>query len=118
MSRGKSCVLGDEIENRLCQKLIELGAVGFGRTKLEVLDIVEQFLKASEITVPEFIDNRPGKTWWYRFLARHPEIRPKTPSPLETARIMSCTEESIRSWFAEFQKTLIREGITTASQVN
>jgi len=93
--RGSSCVFGEDVE----------------------INIVEQYLTASNIIIPAFNGNRPGKTWWYRFLARHPEIRCKTPSPLETGRAIPCTEDSILSWFSQFQKTLLQEGITSAGQV-
>jgi len=115
--RGSSCVFGEDVEINLCKRLIEHGAFEFGRTRLQVLEIVEQYLTASNIIIPAFNGNRPGKTWWYRFLARHPEIRCKTPSPLETGRAIPCTEDSILSWFSQFQKTLLQEGITSAGQV-
>ena len=83
-----------------------------------MLDLVQQYLELTKKTIPAFQDNRPRKTWSYRFLDRHPEIKLKMAQPLEAARAMSCTESSLTAWLNEFERVVKEKGITSPSQVN
>ena len=46
-----------------------------------------------------FKDNMPGKSWWYCFMSRHPNMKLKQTEKLEMARAIACSESKVRNWF-------------------
>ena len=87
---------------------------GFPRSPDQIKE-VKQILDKSKVKVYAF--NRPGKTWFYAFLRRNPDIKMFRVEKLEQERAMACTEESIYAWFEEFEKFCQEHGITTSDQV-
>ena len=53
-----------------------------------------------------FLNNMPGKDWWYTFLRRHPEISLRTPQVLETCRAKACTPTALAKWYTDFEQFL------------
>ena len=64
-----------------------------------------------------FHDNRPGKSWWYGFLRRHPDLHMVKPKPLELARATACSEQIVYGWFDEFEKFLSEHKIDLPDQI-
>jgi len=52
-----------------------------------------------------FVNNRPGKDWWYAFLRCHPELALRTPEHLQLARASGCNEILSR-WYTTFKQFL------------
>ena len=115
--RGVECVLGDDVEKPLVEGLVELGSIGFGKTMPELMDLVKSYLDKCGEDIVQFQNNRPGKTWCYAFMRRHPELKKQRARGLENVRAMSCTEDSIRLWISEFARTIEEHGINSPSQV-
>ena len=89
---------------------------GFPRSPDQIKEAVKQILDQSKTKVDSFKENRPGKTWFYAFLRRHPDIKMSWPEKLEQARAMACTEESVYAWFEEFENFCKEHGITKSDQ--
>lgn len=51
------------------------------------------YLDKSRIKIPLFVENRPGKTCFFGFLRRHPDIKLGRAEKLEQARAKACTQE-------------------------
>ena len=90
---------------------------GFPLTPARVKEAVKLYLDRTNTHIKTFTDNRPGKTWWYRFLRNHSEIKMGRPEKLESTRAMACTEESLTAWFNEFQALLTKVGIKSGDQI-
>ena len=56
-----------------------------------------------------FNNDRPGQTWYIRFLNRNPEIALKRAEGINKARVQ-VTQESIRIWFRELEAYLRETG--------
>ena len=62
-----------------------------------------------------FCDNIPGKSWWYGFVARHPDIKLSIKKRFK--RLLVCTETSIRNWFKCFLKEIDEHNICDPNQI-
>ena len=89
----------------------------FPRSPIQIKEAVKLYLDKSGIRIKEFTENRPGKTWFYGFLRRHPNIKMSRVEKLEQARAMACTQESVYAWFDEFEAFCSKHGINSADQV-
>ena len=74
----------------------------FPRSPAQIKEAVKMILEKTKSKTP-FNENRPGKTWFYAFLRRHPHIKMLRVEKLEQARAMACTQENIYAWFDEFE---------------
>ena len=87
--------------------------LGFPRSKAQIIEAVKLYLDKANIKVPAFNNNRPGISWFYGFLRRHPDIKMKKAEKLEQARAMACTKECVYAWFDEFEQFKIENNITS-----
>ena len=90
---------------------------GFPRSPIQIKEAVKLYLDKSGKKVKEFVDNRPGKTWFYAFLRINPDIKMSRVEKLEQSRAMACTQESVYAWFDEFEKFLKDKKIESADQI-
>lgn len=81
---GKGTALSKEEETNLATCLRTMSKWGFGLSRNEVLDIVQEYVKRNNIKTP-FKNQRPGEDWWLGFKSRH-NLSIKKPEPLEHAR--------------------------------
>ena len=63
--------------------VLKMARYGFPRTPNEIKEAVKLYLDKSKIKVSSFHENRPGKTWFYAFLRRYPEIKLAKAEKLE-----------------------------------
>ena len=89
-------------ERELYDFLIQSSLMGYGKTKREVLSIVQNTL----IKKGNSIDNFKGEGWWIRFLERNPKLSLRTTDPLSRVRKEAVTEENMNNYFSLLQKTL------------
>lgn len=99
--RGPDCVLGSELENKLCEWLINCARAGFPLNKDGLFFSVQKL--SAEIFSQlgdkgPYVDKLPGKTWYTNFMKRHPELSYKQSEYLNKARA-SVSEDKIRQWF-------------------
>ena len=78
-----------------------------------MIEAVKLYLDKANIKVQVFNDSRPGISWFYGFLRRHPDIKMKKAEELEQARPMACTNESVYAWFDESEQFKIENNITS-----
>ena len=114
---GRKPVFKPHEEKELVEWLKKMSRLGFGRTKKQVVETVQNILDKQGRTVPVFKNNKPGDDWWKHFLRRNPEIRMKKPEKLERFRAKSCSEKGLRGWYDHYEKVLKEFGITSADQV-
>ena len=86
---------------------VEMGRIGYGRTREQMSMMVKKILDKDGRQNP-FVDNRPGKDWWYAFLRRHPELAIRTLEHLQLARAAACSEDVLSRWSL---RTLLKYGM-------
>ncbi|KAG6448525.1 hypothetical protein O3G_MSEX005530 [Manduca sexta] len=101
---GPQAVLGSEIENELVVWIKDCARAGFPINKEGLLDSVKKIVVKGQINTP-FINNRPSRSWFDGFMARHPDLRQKHAEYINKARAL-ITEEKIRNWFKEISSLL------------
>ena len=102
---------------RVAGWVLKMARFGFPRTPAQIKEAVKLILDKSKIKIKDFNENRPGKTWFYAFLRRHPDIKMGRVEKLEQSRAMACTKESVYAWFDEFEQFCKEKNITNADQV-
>lgn len=73
---GPQAVLGIEIENELVAWIKDSARNGFPINKDGLLDSVKKIVEKGGLKTP-FINNRPSRSWFEAFMARHPDLRQK-----------------------------------------
>ena len=89
---------------------------GFPRSPAQIKEAGKMILDKTKFKTP-FNENRPGKTWFYAFLRRHPDIKMSRVEKLEQARAMACAQEKIYAWFDEFEAFCKSHDIRLSDQV-
>ena len=102
---------------RLATWIKEMAYRGFPRTTSQIKEAVKSYLDKCKLKINNFNDNRPGRTWFYGFLRRHPDLKMSKAEKLEISRAMACSEESVMSWFQEFRSILAEYNINSPDQI-
>ena len=100
MSCGAPKYLTDNEERELATFLIGCSKIGYGKTRSEVLLLVERLLQSRGIT------RTVSNGWWERFRIRHPDITLRTPSSLCKARALATNHEVIDQYFDILEEAL------------
>lgn len=91
-----TCEEEEELVNFLCR----VAQIGHGRTRLEVIAIVERVLSCRGIS-------RTVTTgWWTSFIGRHPKLALRTPATLSLARASASDHGILDNYFDELESTL------------
>ena len=67
--RGPATVLSEAEESMLVEWALEMAKIGYGRTREQISEMVKRLLDKDGRLNP-FVENRPGRDWWYGFLQR------------------------------------------------
>ena len=102
--QGPQPVLRKDEELYLVNWAVEMNKIGYGQTRRQICEMVKKILDKDGRPNP-FKDNRPGKDWWYAFLARN-NLTIRSPSSLEMYRVSACTKQNLESWYARFEQFL------------
>ena len=102
---------------RFVEWIKEMGHRGFPLPPIKIKAAVKLYLDRCKIQIKQFSNNRPGKSWWYAFWRRHPDLKITKSEKLEKSRAMACTEEAVSKWFREFDELLKELGITSPQQI-
>ena len=114
---GQSTVLSNREEQAIAEWVKESARGGFGKSPALVCESVKQILDRAGKRISPFKSNRPGKSWWYGFLRRHPDLHMLRPKPLELARATACSQEKVYAWFDAFEQFLAEQEITSLDQI-
>lgn len=96
---GRSKYLTDEEEDILVKFLLKCAAIGYPRSRNEVIAMVQRFCVSRDMNV------HVTHGWWERFCFRHPEISLRTTSALSYARAKGQNEEALSSYFDILEDT-------------
>ncbi|GFR83038.1 tigger transposable element-derived protein 6-like protein [Elysia marginata] len=95
-------------ESRLVSWLEESARRGFGRTKDQVLNSVQEVIRDNNVPTP-FKEGQPGDKWFQGFLKRHSKsLSIRTPQALGSQRA-AVTGGKIRGWFRTAHAEITKE---------
>ena len=114
---GSRTILTSREEEKIAEWVKESARRGFGKTAEQVREGVKQVLDRAGRKVKIFNCNRPGTSWWFGFLRRHPDLHMLRPRPLELSRASACTREKVFGWFDSFESFLKEHSISSADQI-
>ena len=120
---GKKTKLSNDQEKRLCTYIKFRSKIGYGVTKLEIPLIIKDIRDKAEKELnvaPKdderlFSNNLPHKSWVHRFIARHDDLRLRTPENLGHMR-KQVSEAKLRNWFHHLEEFLCEEHDIQASE--
>ena len=97
---GPPSYLTEKEEQELVTFLTRSSAIGYGRTRKEVIAIVERLLCSHGIH--KYVTNG----WWESFSKRHPELVLRTASTLSISRAKASDWEIVNNYFDILEDTL------------
>ena len=96
--------------SRFVEWVKDMRHCGFPMNFIKIKAAIKTYLDRAKVKT-QFQNNRPGKTWWYGFLRRHPNLKIGKAENLETTRA------SISAWFQDYKELLQRLKITSPAQI-
>ena len=76
-------VLSSRKEDILASWLIDMSKIGYGRSRKELIEMVQNIVRVDGRPNP-FTNDPPGKDWFYGFMNRHPQS--SIHNPLKRAK--------------------------------
>ena len=109
---GPPQVLSPQIENEIVNWILYRAETVSPVGKVELLDSVQKYVISLGDQIPKtpFTNGRPGRHWFKKFRARHPQITIRTPQHLSNSRA-SVTEEDHIDWVCEIESHLKNKGL-------
>lgn len=115
---GRNQLIPKHIEDELASHIIFLSDIQQPLTRLEILNIVQEYFSTSKIKNPfSKVSGGPGREWLMNFLKRYPEIKDRKAQPLQKARAQCATVESFTKFFNMLKEHVGRLNITNAAQI-
>ena len=108
--QGPPTVLTAAEEEKLVQYAVHMSRIGYGRTKEQILDVVQALVKEDGRPNP-FTNDHPGKRWWELFKKCHPALTLRLPEHLQLPRARCYTLEVITAWFSDFELFLAEHNV-------
>ena len=89
-------------ENDLAKFLIKCAGIGYPKTRLEVISLVQTIIDYKGI------HSTVTAGWWQRFIKRNANITLRAPSPLSNARAYATDPDIMNRYFDLLEETLLR----------
>ena len=102
--KGPEPVLSRELEDRIEKWLIMMARIGYGQTKNDILNKVQELVKKMGIPTP-FPDAQPSDKWYHLFMWHHPDLQMHMLSCLSREHC-EVLFDNIHGWFTEFESYL------------
>ena len=99
---GPVAYLDPSEEEELINFLFKCSKMGYGKTKSEVLQMVEAAAKKKGVVIKGHISDG----WWYRFCQRWPKISLRKGDPFSQARAEMTSKKVFTNYFALLKETL------------
>ena len=99
--------LDEEEVKQLVDFLIKSASMELGKTKREVVSIVERTLKKKG-KLPESFN---GEGWWIRFTQRHPNLSLRIADSLPRVRDNAVTKDNMDRYYGLLYKVLVENGL-------
>ena len=100
---GPEPYLTKEEEQELVDFLKQASRVGYGKTKKEILVIVQKLIKKKGHSKCERFN---GEGWWHRFMSRQKKLSLRTADPLSKAQADALTPAKVDEYFKLLLDTL------------
>ena len=97
---GPSRYLTDEEEDKLVHFLHGCASIGYGRTRKDIIALVQQVVKRKEINATV------TQGWYESFKKRHPEVVLKVGEPVSVVRSACGSHETLEKYFELLRCTL------------
>ena len=104
---GPKPYLTQEEEGELVSYLVKCSKMGYGKTRSEVLKIVEATMKKKG----RIVDSKISQGWWYRFRERWPQLSLRRGDSFSIARKKMTSHEVFNSYFDILEETLDKYGL-------
>ena len=106
---GHPKVLTDDLETLLVEHVLKLDAMFFGVNRIDLRKMAYQLAEQNDLHHTFNKDKcMAGKSWYYDFLKRHPELSLRHPEATSLARAQGFNRESVSRFFdlleSEFEK--------------
>ena len=103
---GPPTYLNHSEEGELVQFLTRCAAIGYGKSRKEVIAIVQRVLdsKGMHKTV--------SNGWWESFCRRHPHVSLRSSAPLSLVRAQASNPETLSRYFDLLERTLDENGLS------
>ena len=105
---GPTPYLTEKEDQELASFLRQASRIGYGKTKKEVLAIVQKRVEKKGHPMKKF----NGEGWWQRFMSRHERLSLRTADPLSKARADALTQSKVDEYFKLLTRTLEEHGLT------
>lgn len=102
---GKYATFTKEQEEMMVQNLLQLSGMYYGVASLQLRRLAFDF--ASQNNIKNNFNKKTklaGKSWFYSFMARHPEISLRKPEPISVARIKAFNKAAVREYFENLKR--------------
>ncbi len=97
---GPPRYLTDDEERELADFLTNCAKIGYARTRIQVLAIVQQAVKT------KWLEVKVTNGWRESFKRRHPDIKLRTPETLSYARMVSSSPSILDRYYDLLESTL------------
>lgn len=97
---GREKYLTDEEEEELSDFIENCAALGYAKTRKQVLALVERIMCTRGIEI------RVTDGWWASFLKRHPSLSLRTPASVSTVRAAASDPNALEVYFDLLEETL------------
>ena len=109
---GPKPYLSVEEEQELVAFLKQASAMGYGKTKKEILAMVQKTMEKKDLCDDKF----NGEGWWTRFMSRNPTLSLRTADPLSKVRADAVKQEKIDEYFKLLKSTLEKHDLMNKPQ--
>ena len=97
--RGPKPAIPDELEDPIETWIINMARIGYGQTKEQIKNKVQELVNAMKIPTP-WDNNRPSEKWYRLFMNRHPNLRYRMCQALAHEQC-GVSFNDISKWFDE-----------------
>ena len=97
--------LSPELENQIEKWIIHMARIGYGQTRTDILDKIEELHNKLNVKKMFGDSNRPSIKWYTLFMARHPDLRMRMTSAPSHARC-DVSYDNLKYWFNELKDYL------------
>ena len=106
MRSGPPAYLTQQEENELEDFICNCAKVGYARTRLQVIALVQHVTKEKGLNVTV------TSGWWESFRCRDPKVKLRTAEPVAYARVVSSSPAILDYYFDLLESTLEENGLT------
>ena len=106
-------VLPLHVEEELVKHLVAMENMFFGVTRTELMKLAYEVAEKNDIPHGfNRVSKMPGKTWYRKFMLRHPEISLRQPEATSVARASGFSNEAVGRYFTLLEKIIDEHKLT------